>query len=294
MLVALSGLVVEWHESRRGASPMLGFITVMINNTLFSVAVALTGGSGSPFLTLVAVPVAVMASRYCFRAVAIVVAATLIMTSLAGLAASVWGSRVEYPNVVTELSFLATFIGVTIVVFTFQSADITSRQTANTDALTGLPSRRALLGALERIEGTAAAAFLMFDVDHFKQINDKHGHERGDDVLRGIAAALRAATRPQDQIFRYGGEEFTVLLHDATAAGAVVAAERIRRAVADRRIADTPVTISVGVATESGSVNSTELLVRADTAMYAAKRAGRDRVIAWSGDLTEHPGTALV
>ena len=132
----------------------------------------------------------------------------------------------------------------------------------------------------------------MIDIDRFKDYNDRHGHLAGDQVLRQVADALAANTRPSDRVYRFGGEEFLVLLPGATIIDALAVAERQRPAVADlgirtdrpdRTDADEVVTISVGVAPlEAGSSNPTatvdEWLRAADAAMYESKMNGRNRV----------------
>lgn len=180
-------------------------------------------------------------------------------------------------------------------------------EAAMRDALTGAYTRRYLL---ERLEGELSyaarhdvrLALIMFDVDHFKEINDTYGHLAGDEVLRTVAAELRGMLRPEDVLVRYGGEELCLLVRDVARDEACRLAERVREAV--RRV-ETPwegsilrVTLSVGVATaEPGSTSSPQDLVRrADAAMYQAKRSGRDRTCVHAGDhifeLTGNRGTA--
>lgn len=162
---------------------------------------------------------------------------------------------------------------------------------ARTDALTGLPNRRAFDAELARewrraIRAGEPISLLMLDADRFKAFNDRHGHQRGDEVLRMVAACLlRTTRRPGDLPARYGGEEFTVVLPNTDRAGALVMAELIRAAVEalEIRHADSPVgrvTVSVGVGTLSPLVgwDSALLLGMADAALYAAKRRGRNRV----------------
>ncbi len=119
---------------------------------------------------------------------------------------------------------------------------------------------------------------LMIDVDHFKRLNDTHGHAVGDDVLRSVAKVLDAELRAGDMVGRYGGEEFTVVMPGARGSEVQGAAERLRRAV-ERSAGPVPVTVSVGVAwaPAHGSCR-TELLSAADGALYEAKAAGRNRV----------------
>ena len=164
-------------------------------------------------------------------------------------------------------------------------------QLAQTDPLTQLLNRRALAenmtAEMERaLRYDASLALLMIDLDHFKQVNDTHGHLIGDDVLRDMAALLKELVRGHDLVARYGGEEFVILLPETDAAGAEAFAERVRAAVKARPFATRPgepaltLTASIGVATfPAARIESVEdLFARADAALYRAKADGRDRV----------------
>ena len=167
-----------------------------------------------------------------------------------------------------------------------------SLELAVTDQLTGLHNRRYMAGQLEALvrraqRGGDPVAALMVDIDHFKKINDTYGHDVGDEVLREFAARLASNVRAIDLPCRYGGEEFTVIMPDTELADAERIAERIRLHVAGApfRVAHgreiLSVTISIGVAASLGEADSPEaLLKRADAAVYEAKAAGRNRVIA--------------
>ncbi len=159
---------------------------------------------------------------------------------------------------------------------------------AATDVLTGLPNRRyfdeycALLANRRRaLDGVGV---LMVDIDHFKAINDRHGHDVGDVVLGAVARAIVSAVRDDDVPARYGGEEFAVILRNPTRQVAVDVAERVRRAVGALDLRDqqvSAVSVSVGVAVANGPDEPIdELIGAADRALYQAKRAGRDRVVA--------------
>ena len=159
---------------------------------------------------------------------------------------------------------------------------------ASIDPLTQLANRRVLDERLDQEFARATRhshplACMMIDVDHFKKVNDEHGHIVGDRVLAQVAAAITATIRKTDVAGRYGGEEFLVLVPETPCTGAHVLAERLRRAVASigRSGGDVPaVTVSIGIATTELKLPSAqELLRRADGALYAAKNAGRDRVV---------------
>lgn len=154
---------------------------------------------------------------------------------------------------------------------------------ATTDALTGLNNRRMFdhslqleLAIVERRK--TPLSLLMLDVDHFKQINDTHGHEVGDTVLVGIAQVLGGCARVIDIVARVGGEEFAVILPNTDTEGALEVAERMRTAVGQATWLAQPATISIGVATLQPAEDASGFYSRADAALYAAKAAGRNRV----------------
>ncbi len=159
---------------------------------------------------------------------------------------------------------------------------------ASTDALTGLPNRRyfdefcALLARRRRAEDSVGV--LMIDIDKFKALNDAHGHQVGDEVLRAVAGAIAGAVREDDVPARYGGEEFAVLLRNPTLDVAFDVGERVRAAVGALDLDDVgvrSVSVSVGAAVARDGDESIESVVdQADRALYLAKRRGRDRVVA--------------
>jgi diguanylate cyclase (GGDEF)-like protein len=157
---------------------------------------------------------------------------------------------------------------------------------AATDELTGIPNRRSILEILGHESARASRyteplAVLMIDIDHFKDVNDTRGHAAGDLVLKGVAATLHATVRTADFVGRCGGEEFLAILPHQDERGALIAAERIRRRIADSEMGPDrlKVTVSIGVGAIA-SDGDDAMLSRADRAMYAAKAAGRNRVSA--------------
>ncbi len=165
---------------------------------------------------------------------------------------------------------------------------------ALTDELTGLYNRRYVFAHLNELlarrpDGGGETAVLLFDIDHFKLVNDRYGHPAGDEVLRELAGRSLRQVRSVDLVGRLGGEEFIVVMPETNLGGAAVVAERLRAAVADEtfRLRDTNdalrVTISIGVAvTGDGDDKLDGLLKRADDALYDAKNGGRNRVVALS------------
>jgi len=164
---------------------------------------------------------------------------------------------------------------------------------ALTDELTGLYNRRYVVAHLEELllrkgadNGPGETTLMMFDVDHFKAVNDQHGHPAGDDVLRQLADRALRGVRSIDLVARLGGEEFVVVMPETDLNAGVMVAERLRQAIAsepflihaigERR----PVTISIGVAVAASGDTVDTLLQRADDALYEAKNAGRNKVVA--------------
>ncbi|MCJ2074970.1 PleD family two-component system response regulator [Methylobacterium sp. E-016] len=171
-----------------------------------------------------------------------------------------------------------------------RSAVQASMEMAVTDGLTGLHNRRYLDNHLAGLFSDPRlrerqVAGLILDIDHFKAINDTHGHEAGDEVLRTFADRVRLHTRTIDIVARYGGEEVVIILPDAGLAEAHAIAERIRERIEGmpfsihRDTRSVPVTVSIGVATrQPEDVGPGEMLKRADLALYRAKALGRNRV----------------
>ncbi|HZK92342.1 MAG TPA: PleD family two-component system response regulator [Stellaceae bacterium] len=172
---------------------------------------------------------------------------------------------------------------------------------ALTDELTGLYNRRYVIAHLEELVarvnnvGATDTSLMMFDVDHFKQVNDQFGHPGGDDALRQLADRALRGVRSIDLVARLGGEEFVVVMPETNLAAAVTVAERLRQSVAaepffihtagERR----PITISVGVAVAQTGDTVDTLLQRADDALYQAKDAGRNKVVAQNGQMLPAP-----
>ncbi|MFC5847972.1 sensor domain-containing diguanylate cyclase [Deinococcus petrolearius] len=152
---------------------------------------------------------------------------------------------------------------------------------AHTDPLTGLPNRRALYGRIEAALATAEpCSVVLLDIDHFKRVNDRYGHQTGDDVLVWVARRLRGGLRGGDVLGRWGGEEFLLLLPGTGPEDAWAVAERLR---AELHATPHPeageVTVSLGVAGAQPGDNLARLTVRADTALYQAKHQGRNRAV---------------
>jgi diguanylate cyclase (GGDEF)-like protein len=174
-----------------------------------------------------------------------------------------------------------------------ERADAQALRLATYDPLTGAYNRRTFHEIAEREMSRARRAgqplsIVMLDIDHFRAVNEKHGHRIGDQLLQRLGEVLRNALRKEDMLVRFGGEEFLVLLPDVPGPGAVVVAGRLRKAVASEEIVLGDVrlaaTVSAGVAArlDEGPESVDTLVARAEEALALAKRRGRNRVVALS------------
>ncbi|MGI9034066.1 MAG: GGDEF domain-containing protein, partial [Acidimicrobiales bacterium] len=162
---------------------------------------------------------------------------------------------------------------------------------ASIDPLTGLRNRQSLEADLAQLHATCARhgrrySLAMCDVDHFKSYNDSQGHLAGDDALRSIGSTLALVARRSDSVYRYGGEEFLIVLSEEHPDGAFAGAERLRRSISDLALPhpasqERVITLSVGIAGYDPARPSTgrEVLESADAALYQAKAEGRNRVV---------------
>lgn len=166
-----------------------------------------------------------------------------------------------------------------------QSNHLMTFTDVRTDPLTGIANRRALDETLAsqfamKMRYDSSFAVALFDIDHFKEVNDHQGHLRGDQVLQEVARTLDDSIRETDLVARYGGEEFVVIMPETDLQGAAVFADRIREAVAR----ELSVTLSGGVAEALDGDSADTLLARADAALYGAKNAGRNCVFRHDGE----------
>lgn len=225
----------------------------------------------------------VVAAFYLAMGVVLPLRATALL--LEGSAIDYINKPISWQEPIYAFGFLfvvVTNLGFVLMCKMRAQADVHAQ--AMTDELTGLANRRSLDAAIGLALAVAQRsqrpfAVVMVDLDHFKAINDRFGHSKGDATLVNFAARLRKGLRAQDQPFRYGGEEFIVLLHDAHATGAALLAERMRQHVALPADGDMPaICASFGVAAWQPDDTADTLLTRADQALYRAKAAGRNRV----------------
>ncbi|MDZ7805280.1 GGDEF domain-containing protein [Thiohalophilus sp.] len=163
---------------------------------------------------------------------------------------------------------------------------------AQTDSLTGLRNRHWLNEKLPELlrqqeAGYPSCSLLMLDIDHFKQFNDQYGHLAGDRVLQSVANIVRDNLRDNDAAIRYGGEEVILVLPDTNEHNAVAIAQRLRQFIREHKVKNydgsllPPVSVSIGVYMINSGDTAEQVLGRVDTALYEAKRTGRDRVVSW-------------
>jgi diguanylate cyclase (GGDEF)-like protein len=244
-------------------------------------SISLTGGPASPAVAWLVIPVVTLPARFDLRPVAAGVTLTAVLMALVTIAPD--------PSVLTGapqfvVAPFALLVAVAILSTALMRSDIDHRTESVIDGLTGMLNRRALttrvneLAAQARVTGEPIG-LVIGDLDHFKRINDEHGHAAGDAVLVDIAYTLRKELRAFDLAYRLGGEEFLVVLPGASLAEAEKIAEGLREAVAAQPAGGRSVTMSFGVASSGGGGFDYEAVLHAaDEALYEAKRAGRDRV----------------
>jgi diguanylate cyclase (GGDEF)-like protein len=283
-LVVVGGLTLLLSRLGHGRTRRPELLAVSAFTALelnLAVGVLLSGGGTSALLPLMAVPVfsqAVCLRRPVFLAGAV---ASAVLAVLAVLLAPLLPAVTAAPPPVHLFSYVALLAALAMAGNSVLSSELTARDEAVMDPMTGLYNRLTLSDRFTEAQGTGGwVGLVMCDIDHFKAINDSYGHDRGDQVLSEIADRLRANLRSSDVAYRVGGEEFVVLLPGRDSAAAERVAERIRRSVESAPLAGLPVTLSAGVVcTQAESHTLAEVLREADAALYAAKKAGRNRVV---------------
>lgn len=259
------------------------FFALLGATTMIVVAAVLYKATASPIMAIVAWPVAGIAGRYARRVLTLGTAYACIIGVGAILLANP-GILTVNPLYVTL--YLVAIIASASVGAVLRDSDIDNRGAAILDPLTGMLNRHALNTRVPEIEEQSRltgrpVGVIVADLDHFKAVNDNHGHHVGDAVLRDVAYVLRRELRAYDLAYRLGGEEFVVLLPGASTVETQTMAERLRAAVAAEPIQGLDVRISVGAACTAPGEGFVwrELFERADAALYEAKRGGRNRVV---------------
>jgi diguanylate cyclase (GGDEF)-like protein len=283
LAVAAAGFT--WADGRMKTvdGPELPFaLAWVLSQACIASSAALTGGPHSWALMWLCIPIVTVSARLTTRGliVAVLVTEAFLVAATVGVDAA---AVVANPSSV--LYAAATIAAVAILSAALMRSDLHHRSKSVIDPLTQMLNRGALIGratelsAQSHISGDPVAV-IVADLDHFKTINDTHGHATGDAVLRDVAYLFRKELRAFDLAYRLGGEEFLILLPGSGEPGALLVAERLREAVAAHPIAGAEVTISCGVASSlPGEVFDFDAVFpHADHALYTAKNAGRNRV----------------
>ena len=254
LIPALAGLLffgLVQHHAARFARPELWVFTAMLGGeTMIAVTLSVSGIALTPAMALMCWPVAGVAGRFTDRA-------ALLGTAFAAIlaCATVFVSQPEgtTPNVLGLITLVLAFVAIHTASTVLRNSDVEHRGAAILDPLTGMLNRSALSNRTAEIEHQsqltgAPVAVIVTDLDHFKLVNDTHGHATGDAVLQEVAYRLRKELRAYDTAYRLGGEEFVVLLLGGTSEDATATAERLRAAVASQPIVGLEITVSVGLA----------------------------------------------
>jgi diguanylate cyclase (GGDEF)-like protein len=218
-----------------------------------------------------------------------VVAALRFVSAVAGMAGSTLMDATWVQSLyISMYSFTVLLLSISVILMATDRVHTEFEYLASRDPLTGALNRRALLDACTGAfaSGRRRVALLMVDLDHFKQVNDRFGHLMGDAVLREAVGRMQRALGDAGVLGRYGGEEFVVLLPDASKAEAIAIAERLKQAIDEPFAADSPmavvgsIAVSIGVADGEQGTRVDDVLAKADAALYRAKAMGRDQVMA--------------
>lgn len=293
ILFALSGLNFLNVERRIDSSAhpeLISAWAIVITMLLIGAGVALSNGPSSVVLPWMALPVAMVAARFRLQ----VVLAALALT-VAIVLASTLGVHPQR-TIDDPAPLIATFallVGIVSIVWALQAAELQRRDEAIIDPLTGLFNRNALIPRFAELSHQARLSrqpvcLLLCDIDNFKDVNDAHGHDCGDAVLRDTAYELRKRLHSFELVYRLGGEEFLIVLPGVEDATGCEVAERLRAALAHGERAGVAITVSIGVSAADGEQMEYESLFKAaDDALYEAKRVGRNRVVSSSGGVQE-------
>jgi diguanylate cyclase (GGDEF)-like protein len=286
LLLAVAGIlfaVADKAIERVRRPEYLLFTAWAGSQLLITLAVVLTGGPHSPAMAWFAIPIVTLSARFPTRGVMLGGAVTVLMMAGVGFATGAHAIIDDPPLLIMPLALVTA---VAILSTALMSSDITHRSEAVIDPLTGMLNRNSLkdrtfeLSQVSRRTGEPVG-LIVGDLDHFKEVNDGHGHATGDAVLQDVAYVLRKQLRAFDLAYRIGGEEFLVLLPGANLEQSAAMAERLRRGVeADTVFGGLRVTMSFGVSASArdAAFDYQNICEEADAALYEAKRQGRNRV----------------
>jgi diguanylate cyclase (GGDEF)-like protein len=281
-LSALNFLNVERRLRTSRHPERVSATAIVITLVLLGGGVVISGGPRSPALPWLVLPAAMAAARFRPQVVVAGIVLTVFLIILVTLGVN---PAATIADPVPPIATLALLAGVVSIVWALQAAELHHRDEAILDPLTGLLNRHALAPRFVELSHQARLThqpicMLLCDVDSFKAVNDRYGHDRGDAVLRDIAYELRKRLRSFELVYRLGGEEFLIVLPGVSHSEGQEIAERLRAAIEQTDPTGIAVTISLGLSSGSGeSVVYETLFKSADRALYEAKHAGRNRVV---------------
>jgi diguanylate cyclase (GGDEF)-like protein len=266
-----------------GRPELLMFAAWVGSELTIAGAVALEGGARVSAISWLAIPVITLSSRFSMTGVKAGVAIAGSMVLLVGFGIDAQGV-LDSPELV--IAPLALILCVAVLSTPLMSSDIQHRSDAVIDQLTGMLNRKALSGRVHELAQQSQITgepigVIVADLDHFKRVNDTHGHAVGDVVLKEVAYLLRKQLRAFDLAYRLGGEEFLVLVPGSTLAQTAELAERLREAIGAGRIGpgiETTMSFGVSASAQHETFDYGAVFADADAALYRAKRAGRNRV----------------
>src|SRR5919204_955819 len=267
----------------KSQKPEIGIFAAWVaSQVILAASVALSGGPNVPTISWFALALTTLGARFSRRGMALGVAITIVLMFAVAFGVD---PHAVFENPSRVVAPFALIISVALFQTVFMESDVETRAEAVIDPLTGMLNRKALASRARELEEQSAmtgepVGLILGDLDHFKSINDTHGHAAGDAVLKESAYVLRKGLRAFDLTYRIGGEEFLVLLPGADLQRSVELAEQLRLAIAAARPGGQPVTMSFGVSAcpPDETFNYEGLFTQADAALYEAKRAGRNRV----------------
>jgi len=284
LLLALVGYAWAQHNATRFERPELVIAGGLVwGQVMLATTVVVADLQHSVGLAILAWPLVAAGGRFPTR---VVMAGTVLTVGIMLVASlGFHGERVVENPILMTLP-VATLLAITAMARVVRESDIVHRNAAVLDGLTGMLNRTALAARTTEIEHQARVtgepiSVVLIDIDHFKSVNDTHGHGVGDAVLRDVAYRLRKELRAFDLAYRLGGEEFAVILLGSDETHGVELAERLRRAVCGDPIGGLQITISLGVVSAAGPEQPfvwQDAYHRADAALYLAKQSGRNRV----------------
>jgi diguanylate cyclase (GGDEF)-like protein len=296
LLLGLSGVGFELANRRVQARGRIEPVVLawFFSQAMFAAIVVVNDGVTTGQLALLLIGVVAASGGFPSRVMAVCTGYTAVLM----VAAAATDAAAVIDDPVLLLMPLGALFCSAVIAAAVRTASIENRQAAVLDGLTGMLNRNALDGRVSELahqssQTGAPVAAIVLDIDHFKRVNDRFGHVRGDEVLREIAARVRGELRVYDLAYRLGGEEFLVLVPGAGAVEAHELAERLLEAVRSEPVAEIDVRVSAGVAASPPGepFEWTSVYRLADDALYEAKRSGRDRVVVAGEQVLPLPAT---